>query len=183
LSKAGAINNPFEQAFFLMVHLPYLQPFEDVNKRVSRLAANLPLNRQNLVPLSFVGVPQDLYTSGLLAIYELNRIELFRDVFLWSYKCSSNRYAQIRQTLGEPDLFRMKYREQIHQVIREIVSGAMNRKDASAKMQESANAIPNTDRFQFIEAAETELLSLHDGSFARYRISPSQFLAWKLAWN
>jgi hypothetical protein len=59
----------------------------------------------------------------------------------------------------------------------------MNRKDASAKMQESANAIPITDRFQFIESAETELLSLHDGSFARYRISPSQFQAWKLAWN
>lgn len=42
LDTAGAIDDPFEQAFFVMVHLPYLQPFEDVNKRVSRLAANIP---------------------------------------------------------------------------------------------------------------------------------------------
>lgn len=40
------------------VHLPYLQPFEDVNKRVSRLAANIPFIRHNLCPLSFIDVPQ-----------------------------------------------------------------------------------------------------------------------------
>jgi hypothetical protein len=39
ISMAAEIRDPFEQSFFLMVHLPYLQPFEDVNKRVSRLAA------------------------------------------------------------------------------------------------------------------------------------------------
>ena len=33
-SRAAQIRDPFEQAFFLKVHLPYLQPFEDVNKRV-----------------------------------------------------------------------------------------------------------------------------------------------------
>ena len=42
MRMASEIQDPFEQAFFLMVHLPYLQPFEDVNKRVSRLAANIP---------------------------------------------------------------------------------------------------------------------------------------------
>jgi Fic family protein len=36
LAKAAAVRNSFEQAFFAMVHLLYLQPFEDVNKRVSR---------------------------------------------------------------------------------------------------------------------------------------------------
>ncbi len=32
LDTARAISDPFEQSFFIMVHLPYLQPFEDVNK-------------------------------------------------------------------------------------------------------------------------------------------------------
>lgn len=45
LHKANQITDPFEQSFFVMVHLPYLQPFSDINKRVSRLAANLPLIR------------------------------------------------------------------------------------------------------------------------------------------
>ena len=51
---ATVITDPFEQAFFALVHLAYLQGFEDVNKRVSRLAANIPLIRGNLCPLSFV---------------------------------------------------------------------------------------------------------------------------------
>ncbi len=54
LAKARDIDDPFEQAFFAMVQLPYLQPFDDVDKRTSRLAANIPLIRQNLAPLSFV---------------------------------------------------------------------------------------------------------------------------------
>ena len=37
---ANEIKSPVEQALFLMIHLPYLQPFADVNKRTSRLAAN-----------------------------------------------------------------------------------------------------------------------------------------------
>src|SRR5207244_5625048 len=51
LDTAAAITDPFEQAFFAMVHLPYLQPFEDVNKRVSRLAANLPVDPAEPVPI------------------------------------------------------------------------------------------------------------------------------------
>lgn len=54
LSKAQAINDPFEQ------------PFDDVTKRVSRLAANIALNRHNLAPLTFVDVANDLYVQGLL---------------------------------------------------------------------------------------------------------------------
>jgi hypothetical protein len=40
---AARIPDPFEASFFLLVHLPYLQPFVDANKRTSRLAANIPL--------------------------------------------------------------------------------------------------------------------------------------------
>src|SRR3984885_4903810 len=61
LEKATAIENPFEQALFAMVQLPYLQPFDDVNKRVSRLSANIPFIKLNLSPLSFIDVPRTLY--------------------------------------------------------------------------------------------------------------------------
>ena len=61
LDKAPAIPDPFEQAFFVLVQLPYLRPFLNVNKRVSRLAANLPLVRGNLCPLSFVDMPTKAY--------------------------------------------------------------------------------------------------------------------------
>jgi hypothetical protein len=76
LSKAAAIPDPFEQAFFLMVQLPYLQPFEDVNKRVSRIGANLPLIQHNLCPLSFIDVPERAYIEGTLGVYEFNEVDL-----------------------------------------------------------------------------------------------------------
>ena len=50
LHKSAEINDTFEQTFFVMVHLPYLQPFEDVNKRVSRLGANISFIKHNALP-------------------------------------------------------------------------------------------------------------------------------------
>ena len=183
LEKAGAINNPFEQAFFIMVHLPYLQPFEDVNKRVSRLAANIPLNRHNLIPLSFIDVPRDLYISGLLGVYELNRIELLKDVFLWAYERSAARYGALRQSVGEPDLFRLRYRQPMREVITNILSNSMNQRQASETIKAKALTLPNKDRAKFIEHVETELMALHEGNFARYMITPSEFLRWNEAWK
>ena len=102
VQMAAEIIDPFEQAFFLMVHLPYLQPFEDVNKRVSRLAANIPFIRNNLCPLSFVDVPQAVYVDAMLGVYELNRVDLLRDVFVWAYERSCQHYVAVQQTLVPP---------------------------------------------------------------------------------
>ncbi|WP_192347931.1 Fic family protein [Algoriphagus sp. Y33] len=183
LEKARQIENPFEQAFFVLVHFPYLQPFDDVNKRVSRLAANLPFNRHNLAPLSFIDVPEESYVKGMLGIYELNRIELFKDVFLWAYERSALRYAAIRQSLGEPDTFRMKYREHMRSAIGHIVSNAMGKEEASSTVKKEAQKLPEEDQAKFIEVVETELLGLHEGNFARYRIKPSKFTDWKKHWD
>jgi Fic family protein len=66
LATATAIEDPYQQAFFIMAQLPYLQPFDDVNKRVSRLAANIPFIKRNLSPLSLTDVPRTLYTEAML---------------------------------------------------------------------------------------------------------------------
>lgn len=183
LDKASKINDPFEQAFFIMVHLPYLQPFEDVNKRTSRLAMNIAFNRLNLSPLSFIDVPNDLYIQGLLGVYELNRVELLKDIFLWAYDRSSARYAAIRQSIGEPDPLRIKYRSEIKEMVTKIVSENFNRGKAIDAIAEKAKTLTTEDQPKFIEAVETELLSLHEGNFARYRIKPSEFKTWKDTWN
>jgi Fic family protein len=182
LLKAGQIENPFEQAFFIMVHLPYLQPFDDVNKRVSRLACNIPFARHNLSPLSFVDVQDDLYICGLLGVYELNSIVLLKDVFLWAYERSAVRYAAIRQTVGEPDPFRLKYRNEMSELIHQIISAAMDKQQAVKAVYSAAVDLPLADKDRFIEMVETELLNLHEGNFARYRVTPSVFYAWQKVW-
>ena len=39
------------------------------------------------------------------------------------------------------------------------------------------------DQQRFTEVAETELMSLHEGNFARYQIRPSEFEAWQRVWR
>ncbi|MGB5833540.1 MAG: Fic family protein [Thiohalocapsa sp.] len=181
---AAAIADPFEQAFFALAHLAYLQPFEDVNKRVSRLAANIPLIRENLCPLSFVDVPERAYFDGVLGVYELNRIELLRDVFIWAYQRSCARYSAVRQSLGEPDLFRLRYRALIAEVVATGVRGGLGKKAATALVRQRAEEqVPAEDQGRFVEVAETEMMSLHEGNIARYRLRPAEYQAWRQGWH
>ena len=182
LDTAVAISDPFEQAFFVTLHLPYLQPFEDVNKRVSRLAANIPLIHHNLCPLSFMDVPEDLYVNGLLGVYELNRIELVRDVFVWTYERSCNRYQVIRHTLGEPDTLRLRYRKALIDCVGEAIR-QVGRGDAidtgEVLLHLAKDLVPENDRKHFLRITKEEIAALHEGNFARYRLRPSQFNDWQ----
>jgi hypothetical protein len=184
LATATAIKDPFEQAFFVMVQVPYLQPFDDVNKRVSRVAANIPLVKGNLSPLVFTDVPRSTYTEAMLGIYELNKIDLLKDVFVWAYERSAARYAAVRQSLGEPDPFRLRHRAALREIIGEVVRGRMDKKAAAAHVAAWAQGkIDAGERDRFREIAEGELLGLHEGNFARYQIRPSEFEAWQKLWN
>ena len=184
LETAEAISDAFEQSFFALVHLAYLQPFEDVNKRVSRLSANIPLIRENLCPLSFVDVPERAYIDGVLGVYELNRVELLRDVFVWAYQRSCARYSAVRQSLGEPDPLRLRHRALIADVVVAVVRGGLDKRAATALVrQQAAGHVPEDDRARFVEVAETELMSLHEGNIARYRLRPAEYHAWRQGWR
>lgn len=184
LATARAIRDPFEQSLFAMVQLPYLQPFDDVNKRVSRLAANIPMIKKNLSPISFTGVPPKLYTEAMLAVYEQNRIELLRDVFLWAYERSAQRYAAIRQSVGEPDPFRLRHRQNLRLVVADVIKDKLDKKAAARFVADwTTKEIPEAERARFVEMVETELLSLHEGNFARYQVRPSEFHTWQAKWK
>lgn len=155
-----------------------------MNKRVSRLAANIPMIKENLIPLTFLDVPTDLYSQAILGVYELKKTDLLKDVYIWAYERSADRYAAVRQSLGEPDPFRMKYRDELRQVICEIVLATMGRPQAYEHITAwSENNIPNKEQKQFVETAETEILGLHEGNFARYKIRPSEYEKWKNVWG
>ncbi len=184
LATATAIEDSFEQALFIMVQLPYLQPFDDVNKRVSRLSANIPFIKRNLSPLSFTDVPSSLYTEAILGVYELNKVDLLKDVFIWAYGRSAERYAAVRQSLGEPDPFRFKHSAALRQIVSEVIRSRMDRQTATTHIAEWAEAnIAEDECERFREMAEAELLGLHEGNFARYQIKPSEFASWQESWR
>ncbi|MCD8536399.1 MAG: Fic family protein [Burkholderiaceae bacterium] len=184
LAKAGAIDNPFEQALFTLVHLPYLQPFEDVNKRTARLAANIGLFANNLCPLSFVDMPQVRYVQAMLGIYELGRIDLLRDLFVWGYLRSCARYNNYLQVVSAPDPLRMKYRSLIQATVAHVVTTPLSKTQAIAHIRNQAQThVEPDDQARFIEVVETQLMSLHEGNMARYGVKPAQFAAWMKGWT
>ena len=178
LDKADAIDDPFEQAFFIMVHIPYLQPFVDVNKRVSRLGANIPLIRHNLCPLSFIDVPERAYVEGTLGVYELRRVGLLRDVFIWAYERSCQRYMAIRETIADPDPMRLRYREVLIAVVAEIVKGRQSPGEAAVRAA-AANLVPPVDLDRIVELALADLRDLHEGNVSRYRLRLSEYRNWQ----
>jgi Fic/DOC family len=185
LQKANAIHDPFEQSFFAMVHLPYLQPFADVNKRTSRLAANIPLFQANLCPLSFTEVPEKLYLDATLGIYELQRTELLRDVYEWAYERSAFAYKDVRQSVIEPDPLRVRYREEIIQIVSKWIKTAEKSKENTGVLlsdfvsQELKSCIVDlADRSRLAEILKEQIASLHEGNYARFRISSRQWANW-----
>lgn len=178
LDKANQIDDPFEQSFFMMVHLPYLQPFGDINKRTSRLAANLPLFRANLCPLTFLDVPERAYSRATLGVYELTRVELLRDLYVWAYERSTQEYLALKQNLAEPDPLRLTWRDLIKQTIREIVIHPES--EPLASIQRSvARDVPEHEQPSVQALIVEELKRLHEGVLARYGLRPSEYAAWK----
>ncbi|RLA47833.1 MAG: Fic family protein [Gammaproteobacteria bacterium] len=183
LAKTQQIQNPYEQAFFLLVHIPYLQPFEDVNKRVSRLTANIPLFRQNLCPLSFTDVPRRLYIEGLLGVYELNDLALFKEVFLWAYRRSVSRYKVIQESLGAPNPVNLRHRDLIKQIVSELVKVRASKETTTDKIARLLDTnLEIDDRNEVINAIERVLVSLHEGNIARFKLTLSEFQQWKANW-
>ena len=182
LDKINQISDPFEQSFFIMVHLPYLQPFADVNKRTSRLAANLPLIRENLCPLTFLGVPEQAYSRAMLSVYELTRVELLRDLYVWAYERSTQEYLAVKQNLAQPDPLRLKYRDEIKFIIREVVLHP--ERDAArwihAEVDRMVDGMINPlVRDNLTALIDGELTRLHEGVLVRYGLQLSDYQSWK----
>ena len=121
VEKAAAITDPFEQSFFLLVHIPYLQAFDDVNKRTSRIASNIPLLKADLAPMSFLTMDDAEYIDGLIGMYELNNVSLLSEVYVDSYLASAENYRVLRAELDSPDKAALVYRDFVRKAVRRSV--------------------------------------------------------------
>jgi len=120
VEKAALIENPYEQSLFLLVHISYLQAFEDVNKRTARLCANIPLITNNLVPLSFNDIEKDDYISAMIAIYELQDVRPLVDLYVFSYLRTCALYDTTVKAIGFDEI-RVRYRQERRALIRDII--------------------------------------------------------------
>ena len=178
LDKVSRIDDPFEQSFFALVHLPYLQPFADVNRRTARLAANLPLIRANLCPLTFLDVSARAYSCAVLGVYEMTRIDLLRDLYLWAYERSTQAYLAVKRDSAEPDPLRLAYREAIKSAVRAAVKQpALDAADAARSSIEEN--VADADKEDVEALVFEELKRLHEGVLARYGLQLADYARWR----
>jgi fido (protein-threonine AMPylation protein) len=83
----------YDKAFLSILGISYIQPFEDGNKRTSRLMGNAILLSNNLVPLSYRSVDEDAFREAVLVFYELNSVLPFKKIFIEQYRFAAENYA------------------------------------------------------------------------------------------
>ena len=173
VSTAQYIKNPVEAAFFLWVNLAYLQPFEDGNKRVSRLGANVPLMLYNQAPLSFLDVNREDYAMAMMGVYEFCDVSMAVDLFNWTYRRSQAKYKVVLESMGSPDMFRVRYREALSEAVGQVVRG---RKPVEEALAELGLPDEDTSKFQQLLVQELDVLAVFN--CARYRLGIKETQAW-----
>jgi fido (protein-threonine AMPylation protein) len=96
LSLTAAVSQmrtPYAKALVALLGVSYIQPFEDGNKRTSRLMANALLLSHSLAPLSYRSVDENDYREAMLVFYELNSILPMKKIFIGQYDFAVQNYA------------------------------------------------------------------------------------------
>ena len=171
IEKATAINDPFEQSFFLLVHIPYLQAFDDINKRTSRIASNIPLLKADLAPMSFLTMDDGAYIDGLIGTYELNNVSLLREVYIEAYMTSAENYRTLSAEVEIPEKAALVYRDFVREAIRRSVLDWKAFRPRLIMAMAAEADIPETDREEVINYIGNEFRGLHEGNVIRYRLS------------
>lgn len=146
LHKARMITNAFEQSIFLLAHVAYLQPFIDVNKRTSRLIANIPLIKNNLVPLSFNDVNKEDYIGAMLAVYECQNLTPLADLYCHTYLRACKIYNITMESAGNYDALRVKYRLIRREIIRNIITHKLIGPAMENEIEQRIQAVPSEHR-------------------------------------
>jgi len=173
VAKARDIKNPIEAAFFLWVNLAYLQPFEDGNKRTSRLSANIPLLMYNCAPLSFLDVTDEDYSAAKIGVYEQLDTSAAADLFAWTYRRSIEKYAVQVQAAGLPDLFRATHRDAINELVSRVVRDRHPLGQAIAEF-----GLSQEDAERLTETVKGDIARLGEHNFARYRLTLRELTRW-----
>ena len=170
IHKSLQIRDPFEQSFFLLVHIPYLQAFADVNKRTSRVVSNIPLLKSGLAPMSFTTMDDRAYIDGLIGVYELNNVSLFREVCIDAYLASAEKYRILRAEVESPEKAALTYREFVRAAVHRCVVEFKEFRHEEVLAMAAEAGVPEADRDEVVAYVKEQLAGLHEGNVIRFRL-------------
>lgn len=88
----SSLKHPFDRAFVAVLMISYIQPFEDGNKRASRILANAILMSENYCPLSYRSIDEVEYKKAVILFYEQNSAEYFKRIFIEQFRQAMENY-------------------------------------------------------------------------------------------
>jgi Fic/DOC family protein len=179
LEKARSIADPFEQSFFLLGHISYLQPFIDVNKRTARLASIIPLITRDFVPQSFVDVDKTDYLRATIAFYEINEPGPLADLYCWSYERTCRHFDTSVQVVGFDEIAAL-YRPQRRALVAEIVRTMVPPARAPQFIDERLEGIEPEHRQKFRADVLAELENLDVARIIGLGITKAELDRWLL---
>lgn len=95
-ATVSKMESPYSKALMALLGISYIQPFNDGNKRTSRLMANALLLAHDCSPLSYRSVDEDDYRSAILAFYEFNSIVPLKKIFINQYLFAADNYSVVK---------------------------------------------------------------------------------------
>jgi Fic family protein len=178
LKKARQIEDPFEQSFFVLAHLSYLQAFIDVNKRTARLACIIPLITRDFVPQSFIDVDKDDYLNATICLYELNETAPLAELYCWSYLRACQHYDISTEVIGFDEIA-ARYRSQRRRMVAQIVKARISPAAAPAYVRRHIpKDISPAHREKFVGDVMSELKHLDAVRMVGMGITKTQLKAW-----
>lgn len=181
--KASFIQDPYEQSFFLLVHISYLQAFADVNKRTARLSANISLIKNNLVPLAFSDVRVDDYMSAMIAVYELQDVRPLMDLYVYSYLRTCAAYDSTVKAKGFDEI-RVRYRQQRRSIEREVIKRKATRGEMTGFIfKETQRSVPQENWQAFIDDVVEDLEQMDESRIAGLGITLEELNEWLIRYR
>ncbi len=92
IDKINKTKDSFSKALLSILMISYLQPFEDGNKRTSRILGNAILLANDICPLSYRSVNESDYKKGMILFYEQNYVKYFKELFVEQFKFAVDNY-------------------------------------------------------------------------------------------
>ncbi len=83
--------NGISIAFLTLLSISYIQPFDDGNKRTSRMVSNAVLLAHNLPPFSYRSIDEVEYKKAVILLYETGSVYYLKKLFIEQFRqaCTS----------------------------------------------------------------------------------------------
>ena len=90
--EINKVQDGWSKALISIMMIAYIQPFEDGNKRTSRILANACLIAHDICPLSLRNIDEAEYKKAITVFYELQNATPIKKMFMEQFNFSINNY-------------------------------------------------------------------------------------------